>query len=615
MFEALFQSFEDRGERAESAPRVAALRAELAKRGLDGFIVPRADRFQNEYVPPSDERLAWLTGFTGSAGAAIVLADRAVIFVDGRYQVQVREEVDSAVFTVEHLVERPPTLWIETNLPAAAKLGYSPWLHTVDGAERLAKACAAAHAALVPIEDNPIDAIWADRPQPPLGPVVPHDLRFSGEDAKTKISRVRADMQNLAADTLVISDPQAVSWLFNIRGSDVPHTPVVLAFALLPKEGRPVLYVDLRKLGNEMRASLEDIAEVRPNATFERDLAELGKERRALRLDPSACGEAIVRLVVENGGTIVRGTDPVAPLKAIKNATEIAGARAAQQRDGVAVTRFLAWFDREAPRGALTEIDAVEALESFRRDTGLLKDVSFPTISGAGPNGAIVHYRVTRRSNRRIAPGDLFLIDSGGQYEDGTTDITRTVAVGQPSAAMRKNFTLVLKGHIAVARAVFPDGTTGAQLDTLARQFLWQAGLDFDHGTGHGVGSYLSVHEGPARISKLGSYPLKRGMILSNEPGYYRTGEYGIRIENLILVTEAAAVADAEKPLNAFETLTFAPIDARLIDQTLLTYDEVSWVNTYHSRVRDAVAPALDLETRAWLFAATALLPIKMRKA
>jgi Xaa-Pro aminopeptidase len=279
------------------------------------------------------------------------------------------------------------------------------------------------------------------------------------------------------------------------------------------------------------------------------------------------------------------------------------------------VTRFLAWFDREASRGALTEIDAVEALESFRRDTGLLKDVSFPTISGAGPNGAIVHYRVTRRSNRRITPGDLFLVDSGGQYEDGTTDITRTVAVGQPSAAMRKNFTLVLKGHIAVARAVFPDGTTGAQLDTLARQFLWQAGLDFDHGTGHGVGSYLSVHEGPARISKLGGYPLKRGMILSNEPGYYRTGEYGIRIENLILVTEAAQVTDAEKPLNAFETLTFVPIDSRLIDQTLLTDDEVSWINTYHSRVRDAVAPVVDLETRAWLFAATALLPIKMRKA
>jgi len=606
MVEAQFQSFEDRGERAESAPRVAALRAELAKRGLDGFIVPRADRFQNEYVPPSDERLAWLTGFTGSAGAAIVLADRAVIFVDGRYRVQVGEEIDSAIFTVEHLVERPPTLWIETNLPADAKLGYSPWLHTVEGAERLAKACAAARAALVPVEDNPVDAIWTDRPPPPLGAVVPHDLRFAGEDSKDKLARVRADIEKLAADALVVSDPQAVSWLFNIRGSDVPHTPVVLAFATVPKQGRPALYVDLRKLGNEVRTSLEELAEVRPNATFERDLAALGKERRAVRLDPSACAEAIARLVVENGGAIVRGGDPIAPLKAVKNPTEIAGARAAQQRDGAAVTKFLAWFDREAPRGDLTEIDAVEALESFRRETELLKDVSFPTIAGAGADGAIVHYRVTRRTNRRIAPGELFLIDSGGQYEDGTTDITRTIAVGAPAADMRKNFTLVLKGHIAIARAVFPDGTTGAQLDTLARQYLWQAGLDFDHGTGHGVGSYLSVHEGPARISKLGSAALKRGMILSNEPGYYRTGAYGIRIENLILVTEAAPVAGAERPLNAFETLTLAPIDTRLIEPKMLTAEETAWLNAYHARVRDMLSASVDVGTRAWLITATA---------
>ena len=614
MFEAHFQSFEDRGERAESAPRVQALRQELAKRGLDGFIVPRGDRFQNEYVPPSDERLAWLTGFTGSAGAAIVLADRAVIFVDGRYQVQVREEVDSDVFTVEHLVEKPPTLWIETSLPKGTRLGYSPWLHTVDGAERLAKACAAAEAALVPVDDNPIDAIWADRPQPPLGPVVAHDLRYAGEGSKDKLVRLRAEMQKQSADALVISDPQNVSWLFNIRGSDVPHTPVVLAFAMVPKQGRPSLYVDLRKLGNEMRVKLEELADVRPNAAFERDLADYGRDRRSVRLDPSGCAEEIARLVVENGGQIVRGSDPIAPMKAVKNAAEIAGARAAQQRDGVAVTRFLAWFDREAPRGNLTEIDAVEALESFRRETGALKDVSFPTISGSGPNGAIVHYRVTRRSNRRIEQNELFLIDSGGQYEDGTTDITRTVAVGTPTADMRKNFTLVLKGHIALARAVFPDGTTGAQLDTLARQFLWQAGLDFDHGTGHGVGSYLSVHEGPARISKLGGFPLKRGMILSNEPGYYRTGAYGIRIENLVLVTEAAPVLDAEKPLNAFETLTVAPIDARLIDAALLTDEEASWINAYHSRVRELVAPGLDVETRAWLFGVTALLPTRLKK-
>ena len=606
MFEAHFQSFEDRDERAASAPRVQALRTELAIRGLDGFFVPRADRFQNEYVPPCDERLAWLTGFTGSAGAAIVLKDRAVIFVDGRYVVQVREEVDEALFAVVHLVDEPPTLWIENNLRAETRLGYSPWLHTVEGAERLNKACAVAGAALIAVDDNPIDAIWTERPQPPLGAVVAHDLRFAGEEAKDKLARVVAELHKTAADALVVSDPQAVSWLFNIRGSDVPHTPVVLAFAVVPRDGRPALYVDLRKLGNEIRARLEELTDIRANVAFERDLAALGSAHRKVRLDPATSAETIARLVVENGGEILRGSDPIAPMKAVKNATEIAGARSAQQRDGAAVTRFLAWFDREAPRGTLTEIDAVEALESFRRDTGMLKDVSFPTIAGAGLDGAIVHYRVTRKSNRRIAPGEPFLIDSGGQYEDGTTDITRTVAVGPSTAEMRQRFTLVLKGHIALARAVFPDGASGAQLDPLARQYLWRAGVDFDHGTGHGVGSYLSVHEGPARIAKLGSAALKRGMILSNEPGYYRTGAYGIRIENLILVTEASPVIGAEKPLNAFETLTLAPIDMRLIDAALLTADEIAWLNAYHAQVRNTLSPLVDVGTRAWLITATA---------
>ncbi len=602
MFEAHFQSFEDRGERAASAPRLLALRAELKRRGLDGYIVPRADRYQNEYVPPCAERLAWLSGFTGSAGVAIVLEDRAVIFVDGRYLVQAREELDLSAFAVEHLVEHPPAAWIEENLPAGAKLGYSPWLHTVEGAERLAKACEAAGADLVAVADNPIDAGWSDRPQPPLGAVVLHDLRYAGEDAEAKLARLRAEMQK--SDALIVSDPQAVCWLFNIRGGDVPHTPVALAFAVVPSDGRPALYIEPRKLGGDVRGRLEQLAELRAPQDFAPDLAALGKARRAVRLDPAACPEAIARLVTDNGGKVLRGGDPIAPMKAVKNAVEIAGARAANTRDGAAVTRFLAWFDREAARG-LTEIDAVEALESFRRDSGLLKDISFPTIAGAGADGAVVHYRVTRRSNRRIAPGELFLIDSGGQYEDGTTDITRTVAVGRPSAEMRKNFTLVLKGHIAIARAVFPDGTTGAQLDPLARQYLWRAGLDFDHGTGHGVGSYLSVHEGPARISKLGSAPLKRGMILSNEPGYYRAGAYGIRIENLVLVTAAAPVVDAEKPLNAFETLSLAPIDARLVEPTLLTVEETAWLDAYHGRVRDTLAPLVDAGTREWLIAAT----------
>ncbi|HEV3184606.1 MAG TPA: M24B family metallopeptidase, partial [Xanthobacteraceae bacterium] len=526
MFEARYQSFDDTTERAAAAERVGALRAELKRRGLDGFIVPRADRHQNEYVPACEERLAWLTGFSGSAGVAVVLADRAVLFVDGRYTLQAREQVDAAIFSVEHLIDRPPDAWLEANLAAGARLGYDPWLHTVEAAEKLAKACAAAGATLVPADTNPIDAIWSDRPAPPLGPVVLHDLRFAGEEAAAKLARIGAEVAKARAEALVVSDPHAVAWAFNIRGADVAHTPLPLSFALVPKDGRPTLYVDGRKLANAVRHRLEELADVREPAALVPELAALGAAGKTVRLDQATAADALARTVTDAGGKVSRGSDPIALMKAVKNAVEIEGARAAHHRDGAAVARFLAWFDREAP-GGLTEIDAVAALESFRRDTGLLKDVSFPTIAGSGPNGAIVHYRVTRASNRRINAGELFLVDSGAQYEDGTTDITRTVAVGTPSAEMRERFTRVLKGHIALARAVFPDGTTGAQLDTLARQYLWAAGLDFDHGTGHGVGSYLSVHEGPARISKLGTPALKRGMILSNEPGYYRTGAYG----------------------------------------------------------------------------------------
>ena len=605
MFEARFQSFEDRTERAASGVRVAALRTELARRGLTGFIVPRSDRHQNEYVPASEERLAWLTGFTGSAGAAIVLRERAVLFVDGRYTLQVREQVDTSLFAIEHLVETPPDRWIETNLTSADRLGYDPWLHTVESAERLAKACAAAGATLVAVEPDLIDAIWSDRPAPPLGRITLHDLRFAGEAAEEKLARIRAELAKLRADALVVSDPHAVAWAFNIRGSDVAHTPLPLAFAVVPQAGRPALFVDGRKLSNDVRDRLETLADVREPADFVQALAALGQAHKTVRLDQATAADALARLVTSHSGKVARGPCPIALMKAVKNQAEISGARAAHIRDGVAVTRFLAWFDREAARGTLTEIDAVAALESFRRDTGLLKDVSFPTISGAGPDGAIVHYRVTTRTNRGIAAGELFLIDSGGQYQDGTTDITRTVAVGEPTAEMRERFTRVLKGHIAIARAIFPDGTTGAQLDSFARQSLWAAGLDFDHGTGHGVGSYLSVHEGPARISKLGTTPLRRGMILSNEPGYYKAGAYGIRIENLVLVVEAAAVPGAEKPLNAFETLTLAPIDRRLVVADMLTPEETDWFDGYHARVAQMLAPLVDAETRAWLAAAT----------
>jgi Xaa-Pro aminopeptidase len=603
MFTAKFQTFDDPGSHRDSAARVARLRDELKRRKLDGFIVPRADRQQNEYLPVSEERLAWLTGFTGSAGAAVVLSERAAVFVDGRYTVQAAAQVDANVFAIEHLVETPPSEWLRQNLRGGERIGYDPWLHTAEGAEKLRKACAAAGAELIAVDDNPIDALWSNRPKPPRGTVTLRDIKYAGESAADKLTRIRAEIDKARVDALLVSDAQNVAWAFNIRGSDIAHTPLALAFALIPREGKPRLYVDPAKLSDAVRAPLAAIGEIRTESDLERDLSRLSNQ--TVRLDQASAADALTRLIEQCGGKPARGADPITQMKAIKNAAEIDGARAAHLRDGTAMVRFLAWLDREAPKGKLTEIDAVEALESFRRDTGLLKDVSFPTIAGSGPNGAIVHYRVTRETNRRIGNNELFLIDSGAQYEDGTTDITRTVAIGQPSDEMRDRFTRVLKGHIAIATAIFPENTTGAQLDTLARMALWQAGLDFDHGTGHGVGSYLSVHEGPARISKLGMVPLRRRMILSNEPGYYKIAAYGIRIENLVLVIAEPEPVGAENPLNAFETLTLAPIDRRLVEASMLSDKERHWFDSYHARVRATLSSLMDEETRRWLNEAT----------
>jgi Xaa-Pro aminopeptidase len=607
MFEAHFQTFEEPESGVALTARLAAFRAELARRKLTGFVIPRADQQQNEYVPPSEERLAWLTGFTGSAGMAIVLVHEAAVFVDGRYTLQAAKQVDARAWRVESLIDPTPESWLTQHLVAGDRLGFDPWLHTSAAAERLQAACAKAGAELVAVESNPLDSVWTERPAPPLGPVAIHGTPFSGEAEGEKLKRITAEIDRLGADALVLSDSHAVAWTFNIRGADVSHTPLPLSYALVPKTGRPTIFIDHRKLSNSTRDHLEQSADVAEPEALAPALTALAQRGASIALDSATAADALSRLINGAGGKVVRGADPTALLKACKNPTEIEGTRNAHRRDAVALVRFLAWVDREAPSGALTEIDTVEALETFRRETGALKDVSFPTIAGTGPNGAIVHYRVTRKTNRRIAVGDLLLIDSGGQYQDGTTDVTRTIAIGTPTAEMRDRFTRVLRGHIAIARAVFPDGTTGAQLDSLARQFLWQAGLDFEHGTGHGVGSYLSVHEGPARISKLGTAPLRRGMILSNEPGYYKTDAFGIRIENLELVV-AAEVAGAEKPINAFETLTLAPIDRRLIDLTMLSVDERDWLDAYHARVRHEVRPHLDEATKAWLDAATAAL-------
>ena len=608
MFEAHFQTFEDPEGGVALSARLSAFREELIRRQLTGFVVPRADQQQNEYVPPCDERLAWLTGFTGSAGMAIALKQQAAVFVDGRYTLQAARQVDEKAWTIQPLVDPPPETWLSANLSAGDRLGFDPWLHTSAAAERLAAACKKAGAELIAVDSNPIDSVWADRPQPPLGAVSIHGPQFSGESESAKLTRIRGEMTKLGIDALVLSDSHAVAWTFNIRGADVAHTPLPLSYALVPKDGRATLFIDHRKLSNSVRDHLEQSASVEEPSALSTRLTELAATGATIGLDSATAADALSRLIVANNGKPLRGADPIALLKAQKNETEIAGTRSAHKRDGAALARFLAWIDREAPGGGLTEIDAVEALETFRRETGALKDVSFPTISGAGPNGAIVHYRVTRKTNRRVQPGELLLIDSGAQYEDGTTDVTRTMAIGTPTAEMRDRFTRVLKGHIAIARAVFPDGSSGSQIDSFARQYLWQAGLDFDHGTGHGVGSYLSVHEGPARISKIGSVPLKRGMILSNEPGYYKTDGFGIRIENLELVV-AADIPGAEKPMNKFEALTLAPIDRRLVDLALMNDDELRWLNDYHARVRQEIYPLLDEATRVWLDQATE--PIK----
>ena len=596
-----FQTFDDPSHR-KGPERVAALRAALREAGIDGFVVPRADEHQSEYVPANAERLAWLTGFTGSAGTAVILAEAAALMVDGRYTIQAPEQVDPGVVTVVPLAESTAEAWIGRTLRRGAVLGYDPWLHTPDGVARLEHAAAKAGASVKALSENPVDAVWAGRPKPPSGRVIAHPLDFAGETASDKIARIRVELEAGQCDALVISDPHNLAWAFNLRGGDVGHTPLALGYAILPREGRPRLFLVSHDVTEEARAALAPVADIASRDDFEPALGELAGKR--VRLDAATGAAALKERVATVGGTPDVGPDPITAMKAVKNAAEIAGARAAHRRDGASVVRFLAWLDGQSH---VTEVAAVEALEDFRADGGDLRDVSFPTISGSGPNGAIVHYRVTRATDRRAEPGELFLIDSGAQYPDGTTDITRTVAVGAPSAEMRDRYTRVLRGHVAISRAVFPKGTTGAQIDTLARLPLWEAGLDFDHGTGHGVGAFLSVHEGPQRIAKTGTVALEAGMILSNEPGYYRAGGYGIRIENLVLV-EPREVPGGERPVLGFETLTLVPYDRRLIVPEMLSPAERAWIDAYHAHVRDVLDPDLDPETRAWLERATAAL-------
>jgi Xaa-Pro aminopeptidase len=587
-------------ERLPRGKRLARLRQELALRGLDGFIVPRADEHQGEYVPPCGQRLAWLTGFTGSAGLAIVLHNRAALFVDGRYTLQAAAQIDTGLFEIRHLIEEPPARWIGSELEPGMVLAYDPWMHTPHEVERFHAAAERAGATLRAIGDNPLDRVWPERPAAPIAPVVPHPEAFAGESAHSKRSRLGRALQEEGIAAVVLTLPESIAWLLNIRGSDVPHTPLPLSFAILRPDGTVALFIDRRKLVPGIERHLGNAVSVLPPERLGPALDELAAANGRIQVDPATAASWVFDRLEAAGARIHRAADPCLLPKACKNATELDGTRAAHRRDGAALTRFLAWLAHEAERSALSEIAASDRLEAFRRENEYFRDLSFPTISGAGSNGAIVHYRALPETEKRLEPGTLYLLDSGGQYLDGTTDVTRTIAIGEPTQEMRDRFTRVLKGHIALALARFPNGTTGTQLDGFARRALWQVGLDYDHGTGHGVGSYLGVHEGPQRISKApNGQAMLPGMIVSNEPGYYKTGAYGIRIENLVVVQPSEV--SGEREMLGFETLTLAPIDRNLIDPSLLDGDEIAWLNAYHARVREALTPQLDPDTARWL--------------
>jgi Xaa-Pro aminopeptidase len=593
------------GQSPAPGERLAALRAELKRRDLDGFVVPRADEHQGEYVARQSQRLAWLTGFSGSAGLAIVLADKAAIFIDGRYTLAVRAQVDTRAFVPHPVPEQSPDAWIAENLPKGAKLGFDPWLQTVDGHERFARACAKAGGSFVPVESNPVDAVWRDRPAAPLAPVLPHPVEFAGETSEARRKRIAEAVAGKGADVALLTQPDSIAWLLNVRGGDVPRTPFALGFALLHRDGHVDLYMDRRKIPDRTVAWMGNAVTLAPPDELGAALDMLGKAGKRVLIETSTAPWWAATRLQAAGVALVREADPVALPKACKNPVELEGIRAAHRRDGAAVTRFLGWLGRESKGGKLREIEVSDRLQALRQDTGKLRDLSFDTISGAGPNGAVVHYHATKATERTLELGSLYLVDSGAQYRDGTTDITRTVAIGAPTAEMKDRFTRVLKGHIALGTARFPLGTTGSQLDALARYSLWQAGLDYDHGTGHGVGAYLSVHEGPQRISKVAStVALQPGMIVSNEPGFYKAGAFGIRIENLVAVKEAE-IEGADRKYLEFETLTHAPIDLNCIDVSLLTDGEKAWLNAYHARVREVVGPQVDDATRKWLDEAT----------
>ena len=590
---------------ASSEERLVSLRNIMEKQNLQGYLIPRADEYQSEYLPKSSQRLAWLTGFDGSAGFAIVLKQRAAIFTDGRYTLQIRDQVDEKHFEIYNTAEMLPLDWLESNLSKNDCIGFDPWLHTCDEVIKISTVLASKDAEAIKLSKNLIDEIWLDRPPVPLGPITPHPEIYAGEAVASKFDTINTEMMKNEEDVVIISSPESIAWLLNIRGSDVARTPLPLSFLMLNKEGHAKLFVDQRKIVDETRNHLGNAVSILPIKEFGSELNSLARGSKKIRLDPKTCPAWVAEKFNSSSISIVHGDDPTLIPKAKKNKVELAGTRAAHIRDGAAFVRFLHWFSLNAKHGQLDEIIAATKLQNFREKDPLFKDLSFDTISGSGPNGAIVHYRVTEESNRTIELGDLYLVDSGAQYLDGTTDITRTIAVGDPGDEAKNYFTRVLKGHIAIASSKFPVGTNGSQLDALARAPLWAIGADYDHGTGHGVGSYLGVHEGPQRISKLpNSVSLQPGMIVSNEPGYYKSGAYGIRLENL-LVVQSEIIPNSERAMLSFETITLAPFDRSMILNELLEDHEKSWLNNYHAWVRKQLLPLLSPNDGAWLIDAT----------
>ncbi len=596
----MFQSFKATSRPEQGPPRLRLLREEMAREGLDGFLVPRADAHQGEYVAPCDERLAWLTGFTGSAGFCAALQRVAGVFVDGRYRVQVRAQV-AEEFTPVDWPEVKLGPWLREQLPNGGAVGFDPWLHGVDEIEKLEQALDRSGIHLLPVS-NLIDRIWQDQPEPPAGPVVAHPLEFAGEAAEDKRARLGRALHDAGEAAAVLTLPDSICWLLNIRGSDVPRNPVAHGFAVLHADGAVDLFMAEEKLA-AVRDHLRDGMRIAPPDTF---VPALERLEGRVRIDPASAPVAVLNALRAGPAEPVRGRDPCVLPKARKNVAERRGAEAAHLRDGAAMVEFLCWLDAQPP-GHVTEIAAAAKLEECRRANPELADISFDTIAGSGPNGAIVHYRVTEETDRTLGAGELFLVDSGGQYPDGTTDITRTVPIGPAGEEERAAYTRVLQGLITVSRLRWPKGLAGRDLDALARMPLWLAGQDYAHGTGHGVGSYLSVHEGPQRLARSGETPLEPGMILSNEPGFYREGAYGIRLENLVVVEEAPPLPGGTvAKMLRFQTLTHVPFDRRLIVSEMLTGPERAWLDAYHALCRRKLAERLGSRARDWLEAATA---------